>query len=148
MKKRLLLLVFIGISFVSAGWAQTENPALKTLEGVWILDSVYVAELKESTETPVDYNDIMNLDRVMFTKLDLRPGKRCILDGKRIEIPYGFYDIMDDGQLLVECEDAGFRYHYQLNEDLTLAGTFPGGAPDGLLAQYRVFMRFKKQLNR
>jgi hypothetical protein len=54
---------------------------------------------------------------------------------------------MADGRLVLDCEDTVFGYHYQLNEDLTLEGTFPGGTPEGLLAQYRVFMRLKKQSN-
>jgi hypothetical protein len=149
MNKKLLPLVFIGIGLASVSWAQTENPALKKLEGVWILDSLYVAELKENTEIPVDYNDIMNLDRVIFTKLNLRTRKHCTFTRKQVENTYGLYGIMEDERLILDCESENtlFGYHYQLSEDLTLAGKFPGGAPDGLLAQYRVFMRFKKQSN-
>jgi hypothetical protein len=90
----------------------------------------------------------MDIDRVVFTKLDLRTGKNCTFTRKQIEIQHGFYDIIEDGRLVLDCEDTLFGYHYQLNEDLTLEGTFPGGVPfNGLLAQYRVFMRLKKQTN-
>jgi hypothetical protein len=40
------------------------------------LGSLYVGEIAiDKTETSVDYNAIKGIDKVIFTKLDLRPEK-------------------------------------------------------------------------
>jgi hypothetical protein len=147
MKEKFLWMVLIYLCLATAGArAQTENTELKKLEGIWIPDSLYVGEIaKDKTETPIDSNTIRHLDLAVFTKLDLRSGKNCILNRKQIEISHSSYDITEGGQLQFECEETLFHYRYQLAEYLTLEGDFIGITADGIIMSYRVFMRFKRQ---
>jgi ABC-type uncharacterized transport system substrate-binding protein len=161
--KRILLVMLICFGFASLSWAQTENAKanksetksetqqlndnLKKLETVWILDSLYVGEIAmDKTETAVDYNNIDGIDKVVFTKLDLRYGKSCLFERKQLEISSGSYSISEDGQLLLACENVSYSYQYQLTNDLTLEGEFSGGVSiAGYLPRYRVFIQYKKQ---
>jgi hypothetical protein len=134
--------------FVTISRAQTEDVKLKKLESVWILDSLYVNEIvKDKTASPVDYNTIQGIDPFIFNRLDLLSGKKCILYRKYDKVSYGIYDILENSRLLFEYEETVFQYNCQLTEYLTLEGEFTGGTPEGLLAQYRIFMRFKRQSN-
>jgi hypothetical protein len=160
MKKRRFLLVMLAyIGFASLSWAQTENAEPNTVRArwvdakqkkindLWILDSLYVGEIGvNKTETAVDYNAIHGMDEVVFTKLDLRSTKGYLLERKQLEVPFDLYERIGDGWWIFECEEVLYVYRYQLTDYLTLEREFSGGSPDGMMEQYRIFMRYKKTI--
>jgi hypothetical protein len=144
MKIKILLVALICIYSITGIWAQTENKQTEKITGVWVLDSLYVGEIaKDKTETTVDSASIKDIVSFIFTRLDLQKNNVCKLSKARLTNLPGSYTLMKD-TLQLHCEGNVFSYQYKLSEYLILEGVFSGGTPEGLLANYRVFMRLKK----
>jgi hypothetical protein len=137
---------------VSISWAQKENNTLPNIEGVWVLDSLYIGEITgDKSEIPVKYEEIMEIQpSCIFERLEFRPDKNCYLNRIGEEPFPGFYDLLEgdllEGRFILDHKNRIFGYSYQITDSfIILENKFPGANVTGIMVEYRTLMRFKKQ---